>query len=106
MDDFGTGYSSLSYLQKLPLDTLKIDQSFIRPIGPGGENSEIARAVIAMGHSLQIHMIAEGVEHAHQYALLRELGCHEVQGYYIAEPLSPVDFSVYVESHGEAPVVN
>jgi EAL domain-containing protein (putative c-di-GMP-specific phosphodiesterase class I) len=101
MDDFGTGYSSLSYLQKLPLDTLKIDQSFIRPIGPNGENSEIARAIIAMGHSLNLHLIAEGAEHAYHYKILKELGCHEIQGYFFSKPLSSDDFIEYIKKLGD-----
>lgn len=98
MDDFGTGYSSLSYLQKLPLDTLKIDQSFIFPIGVNGENSEIARTIIAMGHSLNMHLIAEGAEELHQYKLLKELGCHEVQGYYFSKPLPKNDFIQFIKN--------
>lgn len=99
MDDFGTGYSSLSYLQKLPLDTLKIDQSFIRPIGPAGENSEIARAIIAMGHSLNMHLIAEGAEQSYHYTLLKELGCHEIQGFYFSKPLCKDDFIQYITNN-------
>ena len=95
MDDFGTGYSSLSYLQKLPLDTLKIDQSFIRPIKDNGENSEIAKAIIAMGHSLNMHLIAEGAETEYQYQFLKEQGCHEVQGYYFSKPVSKENFELF-----------
>jgi len=97
MDDFGTGYSSLSYLQKLPLDTLKVDQSFIRPIGENYENSEIARAIIAMGKSLNMHLIAEGVEEAHHYKLLKKLHCNEVQGYYFSKPLAQNEFIRFIE---------
>jgi len=96
MDDFGTGYSSLSYLQKLPLDTLKIDQSFIRPIEVDYKNSEIARAIIAMAQSLKMHLIAEGAEEAHHYRLLKELGCNEVQGYYFSKPLQQDQFIDYI----------
>lgn len=96
MDDFGTGYSSLSHLQKLPLDTLKIDQSFIRPIGPNGENSEIARAIIAMGLGLNMKLIAEGAEEKYHYDLLKELGCHEVQGYYFSKPIAQKDFEFFI----------
>lgn len=96
MDDFGTGYSSLSYLQKLPLDTLKIDQSFIRPIGPNGENSEIAKAIINMGIGLNMQLIAEGAEEKYHYDLLKELGCHEVQGYYFSKPVAQKDFEFFI----------
>ena len=99
MDDFGTGYSSLSYLQKLPLDTLKIDQSFIRPIGPNAENSEIVRAIIAMGRSLNMYLIAEGAEEGYHYQLLQELGCDEVQGYHFSKPLAKEDFINYIKNH-------
>ena len=98
MDDFGTGYSSLSYLQKLPLDTLKIDQSFIRPIGPNGENCEIAKAIIAMGQSLNMHLIAEGAEEEYHYQFLKDQGCDEVQGYYFSKPVSVTDFTNFVQS--------
>ena len=96
MDDFGTGYSSLSYLQKLPLDTLKIDQSFIRPIKSNGENSEIAKAIIAMGHSLNMHLIAEGAEEEYHYQFLKDQGCHEVQGYYFSRPISKDNFEKFM----------
>jgi EAL domain-containing protein (putative c-di-GMP-specific phosphodiesterase class I) len=102
MDDFGTGYSSLSYLQKMPLDTLKIDQSFISPIGRNGEGSEIARAIIAMGQSMGLHLIAEGVEYDHQYALLKDLGCDEVQGFLVSKPLARDDFTAFARSHGQS----
>lgn len=95
MDDFGTGYSSLSYLQKLPLDTLKIDQSFIRPIQANGKNSEIAKAIIAMGHSLNMHLIAEGAEEEYHYQFLKDQGCHEVQGYYFSKPISTANFEEF-----------
>ncbi|MDH5517268.1 MAG: EAL domain-containing protein [Gammaproteobacteria bacterium] len=102
MDDFGTGYSSLSYLQKLPLDTLKIDQSFIRPIGANGEGSEIAKTIIAMGHSLNMHLIAEGAEEKYHYQLLKDQGCHEVQGYYFSKPVSAKDFEYFVREELES----
>jgi len=106
MDDFGTGYSSLSYLQQLPLDTLKIDQSFIRPIGPNGENSEIARAIIAMGRSLKMHLIAEGAEEAHHYQFLIDQGCDEVQGYYFSKPVSAANFKTFVKNFSRKNLVN
>lgn len=99
MDDFGTGYSSLSYLQKLPLDILKIDRAFIKDIGPNGENSEIAKAIVAMAKSLGLNIIAEGVEEDYQYQLLRDLGCDEIQGFFFSKPLPNNDFETYVHTN-------
>jgi len=96
MDDFGTGYSSLSYLQKLPLDTLKIDQSFIRPIEANEENTEIAKTIIAMGQSLNMHLIAEGAEEKYHYEFLKKNGCHEVQGYYFSKPVDCAGFEDFI----------
>ncbi|TVQ65078.1 MAG: EAL domain-containing protein, partial [Spirulina sp. DLM2.Bin59] len=86
LDDFGTGFSSLSYLHRFPMDTLKIDQSFIRQIGDNAKNLEIVQAIIALGHNLGIETIAEGVETPHQLAHLRALDCGYGQGYWFAKP--------------------
>jgi EAL domain-containing protein (putative c-di-GMP-specific phosphodiesterase class I) len=87
IDDFGTGYSSLSYLQRLPIDNLKIDQSFVALMKPAGESLEIVRSIITLAHSLGKHVIAEGVETGEQLALLRSLGCEYGQGYFFSKPL-------------------
>lgn len=92
LDDFGTGYSSLSYLQRLPIDALKIDRSFIRPLGTEAANA-IVRAIIAMAHNLGLKVVAEGVETDSQLALLRMLGCDVYQGYLYSKPLPAEIFS-------------
>ncbi len=84
IDDFGTGYSSLSYLYKLNVDTLKIDQSFIRSIE---NNREVISAILSLADSLKMKVIAEGVETKREIELLQELGCTDVQGYYYSPPV-------------------
>jgi diguanylate cyclase (GGDEF)-like protein/PAS domain S-box-containing protein len=87
IDDFGTGYSSLSYLHKFPINTLKIDRSFVSRIGETGENLEIVRAIVMLARSLGMEVVAEGVETAVQLAQLRTLGCEYGQGYFFSKPL-------------------
>lgn len=91
LDDFGTGYSSLSYLQKLPLDVLKIDQSFIQDIEQNGEDSAIIKAIIAMGNSMNLKVVAEGVESKEQLQFLEKNGCQYAQGYLVSEALPASD---------------
>jgi EAL domain-containing protein (putative c-di-GMP-specific phosphodiesterase class I) len=88
IDDFGTGYSSLSYLHRFPLDTLKIDRSFISSMEDDGEGLEIARTILPMANNLRLDVVAEGVETGEQVALLKKLHCKYGQGYYFSKPLS------------------
>src|SRR5206468_4196542 len=84
IDDFGTGYSSLSYLHRFPLDTLKIDRSFISVMEENGEGMEIARSILPMANNLRLDVVAEGVETIQQVALLKRLECKYGQGYYFS----------------------
>lgn len=88
LDDFGTGYSSLTYLRKLPVDTLKIDQSFVRDMLTDSDDLGIVEGVIRLANAFQRHVIAEGVETLAHGTALRELGCRFAQGYGIAKPMA------------------
>jgi diguanylate cyclase (GGDEF)-like protein len=93
MDDFGTGYSSLSYLQKFPIDSLKIDKSFVDDISENGDNEHILiNTIIAMGQTLNLHVIAEGVEESYQEEYLKSRGCSYYQGYYFSKPIGEERF--------------
>ena len=87
MDDFGTGFSSLSYLRRLPIDTLKIDKTFIDTVVTDNPTRTIAETIIEMGKKLGFHTIAEGVEDEVQFDLLRDIGCDNIQGYYMGKPM-------------------
>lgn len=91
IDDFGTGYSSLNYLNKLPIDTLKIDRSFIQKLDQP-DNTSIVKAIIALAHNLKLTVVAEGVEDQDQLRFLRNHHCHEIQGYYLSKPISGKQF--------------
>lgn len=88
IDDFGTGYSSLSYLHYFPIDTLKIDQSFIRDMLKNESSLELVKSIISLGKNMKMKVIAEGVEHKEEGQMLRDLGCDMAQGYYFARPCS------------------
>ncbi|WP_281648184.1 EAL domain-containing protein [Parendozoicomonas sp. Alg238-R29] len=96
IDDFGTGYSSLSYLKRLPVDTLKIDRSFISHLDSNDDDSAITRAIIAMAHSLDLRVVAEGVENRSHIDFLQKHSCDEVQGYFISKPLPVREFDKFL----------
>ena len=93
VDDFGTGYSSLSYLRRFPIDTLKIDQSFVQDIDSGNGETVLVGAIIAMGKSLRLRVVAEGIETDAQLAYLKSQGCAEGQGYYFGPPVTAIEFA-------------
>ena len=101
IDDFGTGYSSLSYLKRFPVDTVKIDQSFIRDITTNPDDAAIAKAIISIAHSLTLRVIAEGVETEEQLNFLRAESCDEIQGFFLSRAVPADDFAEFVKAHEE-----
>ena len=103
LDDFGTGFSSLSHLKRFPIDVLKIDQSFVRDIVTDADDASIVSAVISMGKSLQMRVVAEGVETREQLAFLQQQRCPEGQGYYFSRPVAAAEFTqLFARSVGSA----
>ncbi|ROO24424.1 putative bifunctional diguanylate cyclase/phosphodiesterase, partial [Salinisphaera orenii] len=100
IDDFGTGYSSLTQLRRLPVDTLKIDRSFVRDLSRNTDDQSIARAIITMGRNLSLNVIAEGVETEDQRDFLRSQACDDMQGYYFSPPVDQAAFADLVHAHG------
>jgi diguanylate cyclase (GGDEF)-like protein/PAS domain S-box-containing protein len=98
IDDFGTGYSSLSYLRRFPVDILKIDRSFVEGMGAGAEESALGRAIVKLGHTLQLKTVAEGIEASSQLEALRALECSYGQGFYLAHPLDPATATDLLET--------
>ncbi len=101
IDDFGTGYSSLSYLHRFPVDVLKIDKSFVKGVAGGPGASALASAVIALGNSLGLRTVAEGIESEAQFDVLQALGCKFGQGFLFSRPLPPGEVMAYLTAHGQ-----
>jgi diguanylate cyclase (GGDEF)-like protein len=95
IDDFGTGYSSLAYLKRLPVDELKIDQSFVRNMENDASDAMIVRSTIDLAHNLGIHVVAEGVENERVWEMLRDLRCDQAQGYHMGRPMPPCEFPAW-----------
>ena len=101
VDDFGTGYSSMNYLKRFPIDTLKIDQTFVRELPEDPDDTAITAAIIALGHALRLDVVAEGVETEQQLSFLHEQGCDRAQGYLLSRPKPADDFAAWIRDRGE-----
>jgi diguanylate cyclase (GGDEF)-like protein len=105
MDDFGTGYSSLAQLKRFPLDSVKIDASFVQDIPHDADDTAIIKAIIAMGHALRLKVIAEGVENEAQLAFLQRHGCDEIQGFYFSKPMTAQQLDGFTRAHRDQPII-
>jgi EAL domain-containing protein (putative c-di-GMP-specific phosphodiesterase class I) len=103
IDDFGTGFSSLSHLKHLPVDTLKVDKSFIAGLGQDSDDSAIVSAAVSLAHALRLTAVAEGVESDSQLSELKQLGCDHFQGYFFARPMPGESLSQLLASAPETP---
>ena len=101
VDDFGTGYCSLSYLARLPVDTLKIDRSFVVRMRDAGYPRNIVAMIVSLAHTLGLKVIAEGVEEDEQAELLRQLGCDQIQGYLISRPVPASEVGALLRAHAQ-----
>src|SRR6185295_7778673 len=99
IDDFGTGYSSLAYLRRFPVDTVKIDKSFVDGIATGQSELALVRAIVRLAHSLKMKAVAEGVEHEAQARRLSRMGCDQAQGFQFARPMPPREATAFVVGH-------
>ena len=97
IDDFGTGYSSLAYLARFPINKLKIDRGFVQQISDNSLNAEISRTIISLGHALGMVVVAEGIEEKIQHDFLRQEGCDEGQGFFIAKPMETKRFMEFAK---------
>jgi EAL domain-containing protein (putative c-di-GMP-specific phosphodiesterase class I) len=102
IDDFGVGYSSLANIRRFPIDTLKVDRSFIRDLAGSAENRAITEAIIAMGKTLSLTVVAEGVETSEQQSYLRSHACDALQGYYFSRPVPHEQFASFLRNHAAA----
>jgi len=106
IDDFGIGYSSLAHLKRFPLDAIKVDRSFIKDLMAHREDAAITEAIIAMGKSLKLKVVAEGVETKDQLSFLRKHDCDEMQGYYFSKPVTQNEFTQILQDGKKMPTKN
>jgi EAL domain-containing protein (putative c-di-GMP-specific phosphodiesterase class I) len=106
IDDFGTGYSSLAYLQRLPVDEIKIDKSFVTDMATNTDNAYIVRSIVDLGHNLGMQVAAEGVEDEITLDRLRSLGCDLAQGFYLCRPSTPRCVQEWIEAQSPARVIH
>jgi EAL domain-containing protein (putative c-di-GMP-specific phosphodiesterase class I) len=103
LDDFGTGYSSLAHLTRINFDQLKLDRSFVSGMGQGGADAIVAQSIVALGQSLGVPVLAEGVEEQEQATELRALGCEQAQGYLFSKPLAKDAVQQFIDAGSPTP---